>query len=73
MALHKARPDVKGVLKACRENGIGVKHLVAKQVHPPIIHKDSLNKMLYRIIISLPIHKVLDQKLECHEQRIREK
>ena len=73
VTLDQARGDVEGVLKGGREDCVWVKHLVAKQVNPPIVNKNSLDEKFNGIIFSLPVHKLLDQKFEAHEQRICEK
>ena len=44
VTLDQARGDVEGVLKGGREDCVWVKHLVAKQVNPPIVNKKARNK-----------------------------
>ena len=68
MTLDQARDDVEGVLEGRWEDCVWVKHLIAKQVNPPIVNKNSLDEKFNRIIFSLPVHKLLDQKFEAHEK-----
>ena len=68
MTLDQARGDVEGVLEGSWEDCVWVKHLIAKQVNPPIVNENSLDEKFNRIIFSLPVHKLLDQKFETHEK-----
>lgn len=68
MTLDQARGDVECVLKGGREDCVWVKHLIAKQVDPPIVNENSLDEKFDGIIFSLPVHKCLNQKFEAHKK-----
>ena len=72
MALDQTIEKVESVFEACWEDGVRIKHLIAKKVNPPVVYENAFQEKFYWVVVLVPFHKILDQEFERHEEGVGE-
>lgn len=72
MALDQTIEKVESVFEACWEDGVRIKHLIAKKVNPPVVNENAFQEKFYWVVVLVPFHKILDQEFERHEEGVGE-